>query len=449
MTPRPESEIPSGIVNRVRYRLANSPRMVPDLFWTLTANLVSAGSGVVVFKIISHWVPANEYGQASLVLGVAGLLNQLLINPVVAAHLRLLFAHSAAGRGRAYSRAFLQLLLRNAAILAVMYLAASALYFRLGNRVYLSLAVPAVLVIFSQAELSGTLALLEAEKKYRVITFAQSLSKSLQIPFLILLIWSSIGDASAVVSSQMAAGLFVVAVWGAKYLKLPASEQALRLRDIAAAAASTFGWTLYAFNFLGWILATSDRYIIDHFWSAREVGVYALNYGLWSVPFLSLNAWQESAARARLFERFEAKDWTGVLRLLKYRTSLAFVSGIVLITAIYFFGEWIARLILGDRYWYSRELMMLIAIAHFFYLMASSLHTMFHGFKRTEFLVIISIFAATANLVLNFILIPRISILGAAWSTLAAYATMFVVTLLLARLVFPRLTANGGADEVR
>ncbi len=443
-----QNENPNGIARRVRDRLASSPRMVPDLFWTLTANLISAGSGIVVFKIISRWVPANEYGKASLVLGIAGLLNQLLIGPVVMAHLRLYFEHAAENRGRQYGRAFLRLLLRNAAILSLIYLAASAVYHRLGNPVYLSLAVPAVFLIFSQAELSGTLALLEAEKKYRLITIAQSLSKALQIPFLVLMIWVSISGPSAVISSQMAAGLFVVLMWGWRYVKVSSSES-LKLRDIAASATRAFGWTLYAFNLLGWILATSDRYIIEHFWTAREVGIYALNYGLWSVPFLSLNAWQEGAARARLFERFETKDWVGVRRLLRYRISLAFVSGLALIAMLYCFGEWVARLVLGDKYWQGRELMMLIAVAHFFYVMASTLHSMFHGFKRTQYLVTISGVAAAVNLILNFIFIPRMGISAAAWSTLAAYVAMFAITFLFGWMVFSRLTANGGADEVR
>jgi O-antigen/teichoic acid export membrane protein len=445
---QPDETAASGISDRIRYRLANSPRMVPDLFWTLTANLVSAGSGIIVFKIISRWIPAHEYGQASLVLGIVGLLNQLLIGPVVLAHLRLYFEHAAEGRGLDYARALLQLLMRNAAILSGIYLAASAIYYRLGNHIYMSLAVPAVLLIFSQAQLSGTLSLLEAEKKYRIITLAQSLSKALQVPFLALLIWISIGGPAAVVSSQMAAGLFVVVIWATRYLRLPATESRLKLRDIAASASKTFGWTLYLFNFLGWILATSDRYIIEHYWTAREVGIYALNYGLWSVPFLSLNAWQESVARARIFERFEAKDWPGVRRLLRYRIVLAFLSGVALIAAIYFFGEWAARLVLGDRYWFGRELMMLICSAHFFYIMGATLHSVFQGLKRTSYLVTISAISAAVNVALNFVLVPRIGILGAGWSTLAAYAVMFVTTFLFGWAVLSKLSADGGANEL-
>lgn len=439
----------SSIADRVRYRLENSPRMVPDVFWTLTANLLSSGSGIIVFKIISRWIPANEYGQASLVLGIAGLLNQLLIGPVVNAHLRLYFEHAAGGRGGAYSRALMRLLLRNSALLSVVYVVLSAAYYWRGDHVYMHLTVPAVLLIFSQAQLSGTLALLEAEKKYRLLTIAQSLSKALQVPFLALLIWIAVGGPAAVVASQMASGLFVVVVWSGKYIASSESESHLAVREIASSAAKTFGWTLYLFNFLAWILATSDRYIIEHFWTAREVGIYALNYGLWSAPFLALNAWLEGAVRSRIFERFEARDWPGMLRLIRYRIIFALLSGLGVVGSTYLFGEWIARLILGDKYWFGPELMMLISIAHFFYVMSATFHVVFHAVKQTIHLVTITAIAAIVNVVLNLILVPRTGILGAAWSTLVAYAVMAFVTGLLSWIVVSRLRTNGNSNEPR
>src|SRR6185312_937869 len=128
----------TGYAARVRNRLKYSPRMLPDLFWTLTANAIASGSGIVVFKIISRWIPAQEYGQASLVLGVAGLLHQLLIGPVVVAHMRLYFGSAAEGRGDEYSRVLLQLLFRNAAILSLIYLAIGAIYYSLGDHVYIA-----------------------------------------------------------------------------------------------------------------------------------------------------------------------------------------------------------------------------------------------------------------------------------------------------------------------
>ena len=435
---------------RVRQRLKASPRMLPDTFWTLSSQLITAISGIVVVKIISRWVPAQDYGQASLVLGIVGLLNNLIAGPVVIAHMRMYFEHSRQGAGTSYSRAVLSLLLRTSALMSGIYLALALVYFALKNGVYLSLAIPAVLLLFAQTQLTGTLAFVEAEKRYRALTFSYSLSKALQVPFLVLLIFMAVRGPAAVVASQMLAAASVVAIWSVIASRKADGTQnntSFTTREIATSAARVFGWSLYLFNLFGWILATSDRYIIEHFWSAREVGIYALNYGLWSVPYLSLNAWLEMLVRARIFERAEAKDWPGVLRLLRYRTVLALASGALVTAVIYFFGKRIAFLIIGERYWHSESLMMLICTAHFLFIIAAAFHGIFQAVKRTHALMLISAFTAIVNVAANFVLVPTHGIVGAGWSTFAAYAAMCVVTLIVGPWTISRLESGGGSDQ--
>src|SRR5260370_511531 len=104
-------------------------------------------------------------------------------------------------------------------------------------------------------------------------------------------------------------------------------------------------------------MATSDRYFIEHYRTTREVGIYAINYGLWSVPYLSLNAWLEVLVRSRMFERAEKKDWKGVRRLALVRLGLALGIGSVVTCVILAVGKQVAVAIIGIHYWHSYELM--------------------------------------------------------------------------------------------
>src|SRR5437870_3262179 len=116
-------------VKAMRNRLRRAPRLLPDTFWTLTSNILNIISGILIFKLVSWYVPAAEYGKASLVLGIVGLLSQFIAGPTNMAHLRLYFEHAKEGRGGLYARAVSTLLLKTAATMAAIYLVIALAYF--------------------------------------------------------------------------------------------------------------------------------------------------------------------------------------------------------------------------------------------------------------------------------------------------------------------------------
>ncbi|MCU1285737.1 MAG: polysaccharide biosynthesis protein [Acidobacteriales bacterium] len=405
----------------VKSRLRLSPRLLPDFLWTFGGNFFTALSGLFIFKIISRYVPAQEYGKASLVLGVAGLLSQFLAGPMVLAQLRLYFEQAKLGFAQEYATAIRKLLLVMAAVMSAIYLALAFFAQAKSNPIYLSLAIPAVLLIFTQTQLSGTLAILEGKKQYRGLMIGYSLSKVLQVPALILFVYLAVSGPTSVVLSQAIAALAVALFWGSWQRPSATAAADFSVRKLATSAMRSFGFSLYLFTLFGWLMATSDRYIIGHYWTTREVGIYAINYGLWSMPYMSLNAWLEGLVRSRIFERAEAEEWPVVRRILLNRLVLTFALCSLLTAFIYFVGKRIAIMIIGERYWHSETLMLLICAAHFLYIFGGVFYNFFIAAKRVRIMSNISFFAALTNVVLNIALVPRLGIIGAAWSTLAAY----------------------------
>jgi O-antigen/teichoic acid export membrane protein len=57
--------------------------------------------------------------------------------------------------------------------------------------------------------------------------------------------------------------------------------------------------------------------------------------------------------------------------------------------------------------------------------------------RRTKVLPLLTISAGLVNVGLNLLLIPRIGIIGAAWATMAGYATLAALTAWYARRVYP------------
>ncbi len=92
-------------------------RLLPDAFWTLANNVISVLGGLAVVKLVSLLVPAGDYGDANLSLGIVALLTLFIVNPVLTAQLRLYFDHARPGAASSYVRSVEPLLLRCAGLM--------------------------------------------------------------------------------------------------------------------------------------------------------------------------------------------------------------------------------------------------------------------------------------------------------------------------------------------
>ncbi len=195
--------------------------------------------------------------------------------------------------------------------------------------------------------------------------------------------------------------------------------------DLSGSA--TFGWSLYLYNATFWVMTISDRYLIAHFWSSREVGLYAINYGFCAMPYLMLNGWIETFTRSRLYGRAAAGDREGVRAIMKGRLLLAVGGSLAGTAALWFLAEPIGLLLLGTTYWQGLRLAMILCAAYALYVMGNVFHSLFIAMKRAEVLARTALLAAATNVSLNLILVPRHGIEGAAWSALASFGLWFVV----------------------
>src|SRR5437016_10913441 len=131
-----------------------SSKFLSDAFWSFAGNLLSVVTGLAAVKIIASLVPAKDYGQASLALGVISLLNGLLVGPLMSAHMRAYFDYLERGMGRWFAKAFKWILGLAGAIALLLYLLVALLCIAAGNTIYWELLLPVSIVIVAQPYLS-------------------------------------------------------------------------------------------------------------------------------------------------------------------------------------------------------------------------------------------------------------------------------------------------------
>ena len=178
----------------------------------------------------------------------------------------------------------------------LLYLAVALAYAARGARLYLALLVPAAMIIFLRPQVSATTNYLEAHRRYAALAMANVLPKIFQIPGLLFLLLLAIPGANAIVLSQALAILpllFVFRVQSESRSLVKSTMHKHQLNKVKRSALE-FGGSVQIGYAVMWVLTTSDRYVIEHFRSLQDVGIYAMNYAFWSMPYLLLNGWLET-----------------------------------------------------------------------------------------------------------------------------------------------------------
>ena len=174
-----------------------------------------------------------------------------------------------------------------------------------------------------------------------------------------------------------------------------------------------FGLPMIPSNIASYIVVASDRYFVKEYVSVAETGIYSLGYKFGSLinnfvtsPFNQIYA----PRRLELYKKDESHHLFG--QVFTY-----FVITIV------FVGLGISVLsrnvihLLDSRYWEAYQVIPLLTLGHislsFFYHFNIGIFIS----KQTKYFAYINLSNAALNLALNFLLIPKYGMWGAAWAT--------------------------------
>jgi len=169
-----------------------------------------------------------------------------------------------------------------------------------------------------------------------------------------------------------------------------------------------------------WILAMSDRLIIERYAGIANVGIYSSAYVF--IEGVNMVAMSMNRAWVPLFTRDygDASQRPFIGRSITY--FLTIVTGITLLLVV--LSPTIIRIFYAENYAAAANVAPILAMGGLFqgtyYIYVGGLFY----FKRTTIIPFITITAGLVNIGLNILLIPIIGLEGAAWATLAGYAVL-------------------------
>ena len=181
-------------------------------------------------------------------------------------------------------------------------------------------------------------------------------------------------------------------------------------------------------------LVAADRFIVERYRDLTEVGLYSLAYTFGMV--MAVVTTSLMLAWSPVYFDVNREGEQGRQIVGRIGSGMAF--GLI---AVALFGSVIAKdfvaVFLDPRYRAVGPLIPWIIGGYLMHAMFSLLHLALFQAKRTVRLWQLSFVAFAANIALNFLLVPRWGMYGAAWATMAAYLVEAVVVYFYAQHLFP------------
>ncbi len=169
---------------------------------------------------------------------------------------------------------------------------------------------------------------------------------------------------------------------------------------------------------MGLIMGSTDIIMLGMFATELDVGVYNVALKVSMITSISLTAINTiSAPKFAAF--WGERDIKGLSKMVRQSTQLIFWTSFPVLAILLFFPKWILGYF-GQEFIIGSTALMALAVGQFINSASGSVGQIMNMTNNQFFLQYTSIISAVINVVLNYILIPKYGVVGAALSTAAS-----------------------------
>ena len=177
-------------------------------------------------------------------------------------------------------------------------------------------------------------------------------------------------------------------------------------------------------GFLTMIMKWTDTVMLGYFRTTSEVGIY--NVALPTANLLVLVPTALMALFLPIITELYSKDKLGNIKDLCRRTSKwIFFINFPIFLLIIFFSKAILRVMFGQEYVVGYVALSLLSFGYIIHSLSHVNSTVLLTIKKTKLILIIGLFSAVLNVILNYFLIPEYGIIGAAIATSISLISLF------------------------
>jgi O-antigen/teichoic acid export membrane protein len=193
---------------------------------------------------------------------------------------------------------------------------------------------------------------------------------------------------------------------------------------------ATYSFPLIPYALSGIILAQFDRIMINDIIDTASAGLYSLGYNVGMLLLMVIGATQ-TAWMPDFFKLRDNKEYDRFDALIEKVFSIVTIAALGLVL----FAKEIVMILADEKFHPGLCVVPLVVIGYVFFGM-SSVYGVHIGYKKkTVFTSIVALTAGISNIVLNAIYIPKYGYIAAAYTTVASYFIMFLLTWIVSKIV--------------
>jgi O-antigen/teichoic acid export membrane protein len=391
--------------------------------------LVSRILAVVLLPLYTHYLPTNAYGKVEIVTAATAVLSIVLQMGIASAFFRFYFDAKTPAAKLVVVRTsfwFTMTMSTLGLVLGLVFAAPFGHWIGLGHDP--SLVRAGAVGLWAQTNYNQLTSLFRVEERsvaYAIASVANVLiTISAMVVFVAVLHKGAIGLVVGNFTGTLSVYLILVA-YRREQLGLQFDRRLFR-------AMQTFGMPLVPSALALWAINFVDREFVSWYKGDGEVGIYSAAIKIGSVVsfmvFAFRTAWPAFA--------YSIEDDRAAKRAYAFVLTYLLTLASWLSLALGALAPWLVEALLSPKYHRAEKGVALLAFAFAVYAGYTVLAIGSGRARRTQMNWVVTGIGAAANVGLNFWLIPRYGMVGAAISTAAAYVTLFVGMAIYAQSVY-------------
>ncbi|MEO8514972.1 MAG: oligosaccharide flippase family protein [Ignavibacteria bacterium] len=381
----------------------------------------------LLLPIYTLYFPPVEYGIFSLVYSFWFFVSVFYLYGMETAFQKyFLEAHDQSTKSKIYSSTLLLIFISSVLFSLIIYLLADYISIKITGNVqnaYLIKLLAFILVADSLYRFP--MILINSIQRSKLYSFVNSLAVILNVAVnIVLIIFYKMGIEAIFYSYLVSyTFLFIISFFSTiKYFVFKIDFSALSILLKNAHLFLYYGIFMISIDLI-------DRFILEYFKGSAEVGIYSASYRIGIVMNLVITGFK--VAWTPFFMNLKSDESNKEI-FSKVFTYFCY-GGLIVFLFFSLFAVDMVRLnvggytLLNEKYWSGLVIVPYILIAYLFSGLYMNLNVASFFSNKIKYLIISSAAGCVSNIALNFILIPKFSITGAAIATMLSYMLMFVV----------------------
>jgi O-antigen/teichoic acid export membrane protein len=185
-----------------------------------------------------------------------------------------------------------------------------------------------------------------------------------------------------------------------------------------------FGNAIIPSSLAMWVMDLSDRYFLKHFSTMSEVGLYSLGYKIGMLVSLLLVIPFQLAWPTVSFS-VAAKNNAKEIYAKVFTYFFLAAGGFALFLSV--FAKVIVKIFASPLYYSAYTVIPFIAFSYVFYGLHFILVPGLHLKEKSKYYPLVVVIPAFVNLILNYIVVPRYGMMGAAMTTFLSFFLMVIL----------------------